>query len=258
MDNQLIYHRNYDIYFYENIKKIADNLQGFGYRFSSPQNQISKKKLRSIHSAKYLRELSSSNKISEICKMWIFRFIPNCILQKYLLEPMCWQAAGTILAVEVALKKGWAINLGGGFYTAKCRDGNKWNFFNDIHLAVNFLFRKKIVQKVLIINSNHYVDNELINNSDYNIDYISLHFDTKSESIHLYKIKNHIENYVNKDIDIVLYISGTDTNKNVSVIRNILVMEYYIRKKIPIVMLNGFSDVDVYLRSIRNICERQI
>lgn len=58
---------------------------------------------------------------------------------------------GTILASEMALKKGLAIHLGGGFHHAFPDHGEGFCIFNDIAISVLKMRKKKLAQKTLVV-----------------------------------------------------------------------------------------------------------
>lgn len=51
------------------------------------------------------------------------------------------QAGGSLDACEVALQRGWAINLGGGFHHASAGGGGGFCVYADIGLMVQYLRR---------------------------------------------------------------------------------------------------------------------
>jgi hypothetical protein len=52
--------------------------------------------------------------------------LPNSLLQRFILSPLRYQTAGTILAAGLAVQRGWAINLGGGFHHSCWNQGRAW------------------------------------------------------------------------------------------------------------------------------------
>lgn len=77
-------------------------------------------------------------------------YLPNFIIQRRILNPMRLATAGTVLAVELALQRGWAINLAGGYHHAKPDNGEGFCFFADIPLAVKKQLEKGL-KRVLIV-----------------------------------------------------------------------------------------------------------
>lgn len=62
--------------------------------------------------------------------------LPNFLLQRNVVTPIKYHAAGTMLAAGLALQRGWALNLGGGMHHASAKEGMGWCPFDDIMLAV--------------------------------------------------------------------------------------------------------------------------
>eukprot|EP00828_Plagiopyla_frontata_P002748 TRINITY_DN10567_c0_g2_i1.p1 TRINITY_DN10567_c0_g2~~TRINITY_DN10567_c0_g2_i1.p1 ORF type:complete len:187 (+),score=35.31 TRINITY_DN10567_c0_g2_i1:87-647(+) len=60
---------------------------------------------------------------------------------------------GTIDGGCIALEKGWAINLAGGYHHASSKFGNAFNIYPDISLCIKHLkeFHHDIVESILII-----------------------------------------------------------------------------------------------------------
>ncbi|XP_028896065.1 histone deacetylase 11 isoform X2 [Zeugodacus cucurbitae] len=82
-------------------------------RFYEP-SEITKAELQKVHTRKYLRSL-----------------------KRGYLRPMRFQTAGSILAGSLALRYGWAINLGGGFHHCCAYKGGGFCPYADITLLIN-------------------------------------------------------------------------------------------------------------------------
>lgn len=63
------------------------------------------------------------------------------------------QTGGSILAGKLALDRGWAINIGGGFHHCSSTKGGGFCAYADITLIVKFLFNYEFnrVQNVMIL-----------------------------------------------------------------------------------------------------------
>jgi histone deacetylase 11 len=61
---------------------------------------------------------------------------PMFLVDKHLLRPMRLATMGTLLAAEVALKTGIAINMSGGYHHASASKGEGFCLYSDIALAV--------------------------------------------------------------------------------------------------------------------------
>jgi histone deacetylase 11 len=90
--------------------------------------------------------------------------LPNFIVQNKMLRPFRYQTGGTVLASKLAMDRGWAINIGGGFHHCSGDEGGGFCAYADISLAVKFLFQHVGgVAKVMIIDFDaHQVSDHVI------------------------------------------------------------------------------------------------
>ncbi|XP_019488991.1 PREDICTED: histone deacetylase 11 isoform X3 [Hipposideros armiger] len=63
-------------------------------------------------------------------------------LKRKVLKPLRTQTGGTIMAGKLAVERGWAINVGGGFHHCSSDRGGGFCAYADITLAVKFLFER--------------------------------------------------------------------------------------------------------------------
>lgn len=68
--------------------------------------------LEQVHSKKYLKKLKSSCIIAGILEMPLLVAFPNEVVQRRTLLPLRLQTGGTVAATNLALQRGWAINIG--------------------------------------------------------------------------------------------------------------------------------------------------
>jgi len=125
-------------------EKVHQALVNFGYitnerQSVSPGTPVSQDQLLKIHSPEYLDSHSSSSVMAEICEMPALKYAPNSIIQSKMLNPMKFAVQGTIVAGELAMKNGWAINLGGGMHHASHDNGGGWCVYSDIFLSFHNL-----------------------------------------------------------------------------------------------------------------------
>ena len=134
----------------QNIEQeLGINLAEQGYQ---PERPVSMEEKLLVHTPEYLASLNKSSTISEAIDCGeLLSWIPNTTLQKLVLRPMEWATSGTILAVELALKHGWAINLGGGYHHAAPHKGEGGCIFSDVPIALHILWKNSPDIKVLII-----------------------------------------------------------------------------------------------------------
>jgi len=160
----LVFHKEYDISFgfldklhpfdAQKYGKVAKHLiEHVGIdpnQFHTP-DIISDSDLLKVHTQDYVDSLSYSSTIADISEVWPLRLVPNFILQSYLLTPMKYATGGTVLATQLALKHGWAINLSGGYHHAKSECGGGFCVFADIPLAIKIAHEANPNLKVLIV-----------------------------------------------------------------------------------------------------------
>lgn len=58
---------------------------------------------------------------------------------------------GSILAACLAIKRGWAINLSGGFHHASWDKGGGFCIYPDISLTIHYLKTRLGIKKIMII-----------------------------------------------------------------------------------------------------------
>lgn len=106
--------------------------------------EVSKQDLLVVHSKSYLCSLTCSPVVAGIMEIPCIACLPNCLVQRYALRNFRYQTGGTILAAKLALDRGWAINLGGGFHHCSAESGGGFCPYADITLALHFLFSKQL------------------------------------------------------------------------------------------------------------------
>lgn len=201
--------------------------------FTKPEI-ISEDDLLKVHPPKYLASLKKSGNVSRIAEVKLLAFGPNFLLQKYFLTPMKYSTGGTVLGTTLALEKGWAINLAGGFHHAKREDGDGFCFFADIPLAIFKLWEQLPALKVLVIDldahqgngvADYFKDDKRVFIMDvYNeeiypededakkyIDYnIPIRSNT-SDTDYLSILSEHVPGAIKKsEPDLIIYNAGTD------------------------------------------------
>lgn len=112
---------------------------------------VSYEELLTVHTSNYLNSLNKSTNIAVIAEVMMAALLPNRILQKYLLEPIRYGTGGTILGCRLAIERGWAINLSGGYHHAKADSGGGFCFFADVPIAVRIMWETHPDRKVLIV-----------------------------------------------------------------------------------------------------------
>ena len=118
-----------------------------GRSYVEPPAEASQEQLLAVHTPRYLETLNSSSVVAGLCEMPPLAILPNSTLHSKMLRPMRFAVQGTIMAGELALRHGWAINMGGGMHHASADDGGGWCVYADIFLSLHNV-RPKIERRV--------------------------------------------------------------------------------------------------------------
>lgn len=70
----------------------------------------------------YLLKICYSAYISTLIELPVF-FLPGVFLRSFLLDSMLLATSGSVYGAKLALEKGWAINLSGGYHHASLNRG---------------------------------------------------------------------------------------------------------------------------------------
>ncbi|KAG2649565.1 hypothetical protein PVAP13_1NG116400 [Panicum virgatum] len=104
-----------------------------------------------VHPGSYLNSLKSSEKVARIVEVPAVALLPNLLVQQKLLYPFRKQVGGSVLSAKLALEKGWAINIGGGFHHCSAQEGGGFCAYADISLCIHFAFVCLNISRVMII-----------------------------------------------------------------------------------------------------------
>jgi histone deacetylase 11 len=100
---------------------------------------VSDEQLLRVHTPDYIASLRQSAVVANAIEVPAMRRAPWWLLDRFVLQPMRWATAGTIVAGREALIHGLAFNLGGGFHHAKPAAGEGFSIYNDIAVMVTAL-----------------------------------------------------------------------------------------------------------------------
>lgn len=120
--------------------------------FSRP-SKVTSAELHSVHSTDYIcNKLTDKMWLSHVFQVEAMGKIPYFISKHLVLDPIFYHTGGTILAGEMALEQGWAMNLGGGAHHAHANDSSGFCAVADISISIEQLRRNhKHIQNVMII-----------------------------------------------------------------------------------------------------------
>ncbi|KQK17906.1 hypothetical protein BRADI_1g37510v3 [Brachypodium distachyon] len=113
--------------------------------------EASKEDLLVVHTQSYLNSLKTSFRVATIMEVPPVSLIPNWLVQQKLLFPFRKQVGGSILSAKLALERGWAINVGGGFHHCSAEEGGGFCAYADISLCIQFAFDRLNISRVMII-----------------------------------------------------------------------------------------------------------
>ncbi|XP_072985946.1 histone deacetylase 2 isoform X2 [Typha latifolia] len=113
--------------------------------------EASRDDLLVVHSESYLSSLRRSLTVSIIMEVPPVALLPNWLVQQKALYPFRKQVGGSILAAKLAIERGWAINVGGGFHHCSAEKGGGFCVYADISLCIHFAFVRLNMSRVMII-----------------------------------------------------------------------------------------------------------
>lgn len=286
----VVYSDAYNIKFYgieklhpfpfDKNKQVLEDLMQRGFfnadQIACPGKPISDEDMESIHTRFYLRErLNSSLAMAEIFELKTLSVIPAAQIRKHLIEPLKYQAQGTVMAGQLATKFGWAINLGGGFHHAHRERGEGFCPIADITLSINKLRASNPdIEKIMIVDLDAHQGNGherdfLFDPNIFTMDFYSrVNYPEDVTAMRKIDIKEEFEADANDEDylgrlaaafnklsgsyepDAIYYVAGTDIMKGdpegrlsmtpgCVIKRDEMVFDFAFKNKAPVVMLFG-------------------
>ena len=116
-------------------------------RPTAPSDQ----ELGALHAPAYLKSLREPASLVRILEVPIVARLPSWVIDWRVLRPMRLATGGTLLACRLALERGVAINLGGGFHHAAADWGGGFCVYADVPWAAAVLYREGKIGKVLVV-----------------------------------------------------------------------------------------------------------
>ncbi|MFT5299849.1 MAG: histone deacetylase 11 [Mariniblastus sp.] len=160
--SRIVYSKNYNIGFFglERLHPFDSRKYGrawnclrdhFGAGLKAmhvrPRRPASSDELRLVHTDDYLAQLKSSHYVARAIEVPPAGRLPGWLVDRQVLKPMRWAVRGTILAAELALTQGLAVNLSGGYHHAKPTQGEGFCIYSDIGIAVASLRKQKLISE---------------------------------------------------------------------------------------------------------------
>lgn len=198
-------------------------------------DEATEEELLLVHTKKYLSELRWSMNVAGITEVPPVALLPNFIVQRKVLRPFRYQTSGTIMAGRLALERGWAINIGGGFHHCSSKRGGGFCAYADITLCIKFAFEKvEGIARAMIIDLDAHQGNgherdfmndervyilDVYNRSIYPHDGFAKRAIARKvelspwteDQVYLDAVRRHVEGALNEfDPHLVVYNAGTD------------------------------------------------
>ncbi|XP_026330325.1 histone deacetylase 11 isoform X2 [Hyposmocoma kahamanoa] len=246
--------------------------------------EAQKSDLLLVHTKKYLKSLKWSTKVAVITEVPVVALLPNAIVQYSYLKPMRLQTGGSVLAGKLALERGWAINVGGGFHHCSADRGGGFCPYADITLLIQFLFTTGRIQNAMIVDLDAHQGNgyehdflgvsevyimDMYNRNIYPRDRVAkqairrkIELGNKVEDLeYMLKLRTNLKAALEEFTpDIVVYNAGTDVLDSdplglmriseIGIVkRDEFVFEMCVKRGIPVVMLTSGG----YLRKTAKI-----
>jgi histone deacetylase 11 len=137
-------------------RRIRDWLIRQGLRkptdFVTPRPSTRAELLR-LHNVEYLHTLRDRQVLARILEVPAVRRLPAWLIGWRVLRPMRWATGGTVLACRLAVQRGLAINLGGGYHHASGRHGGGFCVYADGPLGLLLLREQGRLQSALIVDT---------------------------------------------------------------------------------------------------------
>jgi histone deacetylase 11 len=144
------YRRIHDWLVRQGLRKPAD--------FRRPR-AVTHRDLLQVHTGEYLRTLRERLVLARILEVPVIRYLPGWLVAWRVLRPMRWATGGTLLASRLAIEKGLAINLGGGFHHAGRDHGGGFCVYADVPLALAVLKEEGRIGSALVVDTDAHQGN---------------------------------------------------------------------------------------------------
>jgi histone deacetylase 11 len=112
-----------------------------------------------VHTSEYLRSLRDRRVLARILEVPVVRHLPARLADWRVLRPMRWSSGGTVLACQLAMERGLAINLGGGYHHAGPGRGGGFCAYADIPLALLTLKEQGRLASALVVDTDAHQGN---------------------------------------------------------------------------------------------------
>jgi histone deacetylase 11 len=112
-----------------------------------------------VHAASYLKSLRRRQVLAGILEVPEVGRLPGWFTDWRVLRPMRWATGGTMLACRLALERGIAITLGGGYHHAGPERGGGFCVYADVPLAITTLQAEGRIRSALVVDTDAHQGN---------------------------------------------------------------------------------------------------
>jgi histone deacetylase 11 len=138
------YRRIHDWLIRQGLRKSTD--------FLAPM-RLTQGELLAVHTPEYLKSLGRREVLARAFEVPLVARVPAWLVNWRVLRPMRRATAGTILACRLALERGLAINLGGGYHHASGKRASGFCVYADVPLALHLLHQEQKISTALIVDT---------------------------------------------------------------------------------------------------------
>ena len=226
---------------------------GIAKKFHKPY-PCSDETLRRAHSEKYIKNIKNKTLDKDAVKRIGFPLVDSVVKRSLI------ATGGTVLASKLAINYGIACNTAGGSHHANFNRGAGYCVFNDVAVAANYLLKRGLAGRILIVDLDVHQGNgnSDIFNNNRNVFTFSMHSksnypakkslsdldveleDNMEDKQYLQLLKFYLNQLNEENFDYVFYIAGVDIHFN-DRLGKLKISDEGIKKRDEIVTENFFS-----------------
>ena len=112
---------------------------------------VTREQILLVHSEAFLASLKDSNTVARYLEAPMVAVVPAGLVDAGILNAFRYSTGGTVLAAQLALKYGIAINIGGGYHHAGPDAGEGFCVYADMPIAIRVLQKEGLVRRALVV-----------------------------------------------------------------------------------------------------------